>query len=102
MVHVLATVELRPDTRARFLAEFNDNVPRVLAEAGCLEYGATIDLATEFGNQPPLRPDVVVIVEKWADLDALRAHLAAPHMTTYRTRVRDFVIRSSLQVLEPA
>ncbi len=102
MIHVIATVEVQPGTRDRFLAEFHANVPNVLAEAGCLEYGAAVDLATGLSNQSPLRPDTVVIVEKWSDLDALRAHLSAPHMTAYRARVRDVVVRSSLQVLEPS
>jgi quinol monooxygenase YgiN len=102
MIHVLATIELQPGTRERFLVEFNRNVPNVLAEQRCLEYGAAVDSAAGLANQPPLRDDVVVVVEKWQDLEALRAHLAAPHMAEYRTRVREFVIRSTIQVLAPA
>lgn len=102
MIHVLATIDLRPDTRDQFLAEFRAIVPIVLAEAGCLEYGAAVDVPTGIPAQPPVRPDVAVIVEKWRDLDALRAHLVAPHMLAYRERVKPFVLRSTLQVLDPA
>jgi len=35
-------------------------------------------------------------------LDALKAHLAAPHMTTYRENVKDLVAGVTLQVLETA
>jgi quinol monooxygenase YgiN len=44
----------------------------------------------------------VTVIEKWNCLDALQAHLAAPHMTEYRERVRDLVVAVDLQVLTPA
>jgi len=102
MIHVLATIDLRPGTRDRFLQEFSGIVGEVRAEVGCLEYGAAVDLPTDLPAQPPVRPDVAVIVEKWNDLDALRAHLAAAHMKAYRDRVKPYVVRSTLFVLEPA
>lgn len=102
MVHVVATIELRPGVRTRFLGEFQLVVPAVQAEDGCLEYGAAVDVPTGLPVQPPVRDHVVVVVEKWRDLPALQAHLAAPHMTAYRARVKDLVISTTLQVLEPA
>jgi quinol monooxygenase YgiN len=48
-----------------------------------------------------LRDNVVTIVEQWESLDHLRAHMAAPHMATYREIVKDIVKGASLQVLEP-
>ena len=102
MIHVLATVEIVPGRREDFLAEFRRVMPAVHQEAGCLEYGPAIDVPTGLAAQAPLRPDVAVIVEKWETLDALKAHLAAPHMAEYRARVKDLVQRVSLQVLQPA
>ena len=102
MVHVVATIELHSGVRTQFLGEFQQIVPTVRAEDGCLEYGAAVDVFTGLVAQIPLRDDVVVVVEKWRDLPALVAHLAAPHMTAYRTRVRDLVIKTTLQVLQPA
>lgn len=102
MVHVVATIELIPGARTRFLGEFQQIVPAVHAEDGCLEYGAAVDVPTGLAAQPPVRDHVVVVVEKWRDLPALQAHLVAPHMTVYRERVRDLVISTTLQVLEPA
>ena len=102
MIHVIATVELRPGTRDRFLHEFALLEALVTAEEGCLEYGAAVDLASGLPVQGPLRPDVAVIVEKWTTLDALMAHLAAPHMKAYRERVTPHVIGTTLQVLAPA
>jgi quinol monooxygenase YgiN len=101
MIHVIATVELRPGTRDRFLTEFSRIRPQVQAENGCIEYGAAVDLASGVGAQPPLRPDTVIIVERWTNLRALESHLAAPHMGPYRDRVKDFAVKATIQVLEP-
>jgi quinol monooxygenase YgiN len=101
MIHVIATVELHPGTRQRFLDEFAKVVPEVRAEAGCIEYGAAVDLATSIAVQVPMRPDVATIVEKWSGLEQLNAHLVAPHMKAYRERVKPLVVRTTLQVLAP-
>src|SRR5262245_5704576 len=101
MIHVLATIELNAGTRDAFLAEFRRLVPLVRAEAGCLEYGAAIDLPADLTVRGAVRAHVVTVVEKWEDLNALRAHLAATHMTAYRAKVKDFVARVQLQVLKP-
>ena len=102
MVHVVATIEVTPGKRADLLAEFAKLVPLVRAEDGCIEYGAAVDLPTPIPVQAPPRPDVVVVIEKWAGLDALQAHLRAPHMADYRQRVAGLVARVTLQVLQPA
>ena len=49
-----------------------------------------------------LRPNNVVIIEKWSDVPALKEHLAQTHMATYREAVKDFVRGVRLQVLRPA
>jgi quinol monooxygenase YgiN len=101
MIHVIATIELAPGKREPFLDAFRANVPLVLREDGCIEYGPTEDVVTDIAAQIPKRENVVTVVEKWRDLAALKAHLVAPHMLTYRTKVKDFVQRVSLQVLQP-
>lgn len=102
MIHVIATIELNPGARDEFLEIFRKLVPLVHAEAGCLEYGPAIDLATDSAAQIPLRPDVVTVVEKWIDLPALKAHSISPHMADYRPRVKHLVKSTTLQILEPA
>ena len=102
MIHVIATIEVADGKREDFLTEFRKVVPHVVAEAGCLEYGPTIDVDAGLPVQTPLRENVVTIVEKWSDLDALKAHLTAAHMKEYRERVKDLVRRIQLQVLQPA
>ncbi len=102
MIHVLAMIQLNPGRRTGFLAEFHKLVPRVRAEDGCIEYGPTVDATTDISAQVPVRADVVTVVEKWASLDHLKAHLVAPHMETYRAAVKDMVVDMTLYILEPA
>lgn len=101
MIHVIVTIELKPGKREAFLAEFYANLPKVRAEKGCIEYGAAVDTPTDIAAQIPLRENVVIILEKWETLEALKAHLAAPHMAEYRPKVKDLVVGSSFQILEP-
>ena len=102
MIHVIATIEVGSGKRDAFLKEFHKLVPLVHAEKGCIEYGATVDVASALPIQEPIRPNAVLVVEKWSDLGALKDHLAAPHMATYREAVKDIVISVKLQVLQPA
>lgn len=102
MIHVLATIQVRPSRRAAFLEEFRQVVPHVRAETGCIEYGPAIDVDTGLPVQPAVRGDTVMVIEKWQSLAALHAHLAAPHMQTYRERVKDLVDWVEIRILEPA
>lgn len=102
MIHVIATIEIAPGQRDAFLAEFHQIVDAVRAEEGCLEYGPTIDLETSIPAQPDPRADTVTVIEKWETLDALEAHLIAPHMLAYRKRVKALVQQATIHVLQPA
>ncbi|MBC8355604.1 MAG: antibiotic biosynthesis monooxygenase [Planctomycetes bacterium] len=102
MIYVIATVEIAEGKRAEFVTAFRANVPNVLAEVGCIEYEPTVDLATDISAQADARPNFLTVVEKWESLDALNAHLVAPHMLSYREGVKHLVKGVSIQVLEPA
>ena len=102
MIHVIATVELAPGTRDKFLTEFRKLIPDVRAEAGCIEYGPAIDAETDIAIQFKLGADRIVVIEKWETVAALKAHGVAPHMQAYRARVKDYVRGMELRVLAPA
>ncbi len=102
MVHVLAIITAKPGQRDAFLEAFRANTPAVHAEEGCIEYGATIDTEDVGRLQTPVGEDTVVIVEKWASLDALKAHGASPHMAAFGETVRDMVANRVVHVLSPA
>ncbi|GAB5440336.1 MAG: putative quinol monooxygenase [Fuerstiella sp.] len=100
MVVVVATIHCRPGCRESFLNEFRQIVPTVLREEGCVSYGPTIDAETDIDNQHR-NADRITIVEQWTSVEALKAHLVAPHMQSYRPKVKDFVESSELRVLSP-
>jgi quinol monooxygenase YgiN len=102
MIHVIATVEVVPGKRESFLAEFRRVVPQVRAEQGCVEYGPAVDVATNIPVQLPVRENVVTVMEKWEDLEALERHLVAPHMKDYRGKVKELVVKTELRILAPA
>jgi quinol monooxygenase YgiN len=101
MIIVLASIRVRSGRRAEFLDIFKANVPRVRGESGCVEYFPAIDVDAHLPPQQ-LDDQVVTIVEKWQDLEALAAHLGAPHMLEYRQQVKDLVESVSLKVLQQA
>jgi quinol monooxygenase YgiN len=101
MIQVIATIELKTGCRDDFLIQLNKNVPKVKAEEGCLAYDPSIDLDSGLPVQGEIRPNVVVLIEAWTDLDALHAHLKTPHMAAYREAVKDYVTNVGLQVLKP-
>ena len=101
-VYVVAAIEVKPGKRAEYIEIFKDNVPNVLAEDGCGFYVPVVDFDSGIGAQEPIRENVMTVVEKWASIDALRAHLQAPHMATYREQVKDLVTGLKLYVMQPA
>lgn len=101
MIHVIATITTQPGKRDELIAAFQKLAPEVHAEEGCIEYGTAIDVSTPIAAQVDLREDVVTVVEKWESIQALEAHLAAPHMEAFRNSMGDVIAGIAIQVLEP-
>jgi quinol monooxygenase YgiN len=99
MIHVIATIEVAPGTREKLLAEFAKVVPLVHAEAGCIEYGPTIDADTDLPYQHRIGPERVTIIEKWESVETLRAHGESAHMLAYRERVKDYLRGREIRIL---
>jgi len=102
MIHVIATVKLKPSCREAYLEVLRDNVPNVKAEAGSLAYEPALDIDSGLPVQGALRESVVTIVEAWESLEHLVAHLKTPHMAAYRDAVADYVENLSVQIMAPA
>lgn len=83
------------------LERFHANVPLVLAEDGCVHYYPTVDADSGLAPQQ-IDENVVTVVEQWASLAHLHAHIKAPHMLTYREDVKDWIEGVSLKVLKKA
>ena len=99
-VNVVAKITTKPGMRDEVLRIFKDNIPDVLAEDGCIEYGPTIDMEGVGEFQTPIGPDTYVVIEKWESLDDLMAHTVAPHMKAYASKVHDMLESRSIHVLE--
>jgi len=101
MIYVIATIELFPGKRIDYLEEFNKIVTAVRAEPGCLEYGPTEDVCTDIAIQEKVSDNIVTIVERWTDTDALKAHLNTAHMQSYREAVVTIVKKTGVRILQP-
>ena len=101
MIHVIAIITAKPGQRDSILAAAKANIPAVLAEDGCVEYGPAIDAEGLGGFQTKFGPDTFVFIEKWRDAQALKAHAAAPHMAAYAAKVKDLVASRVIHVLSP-
>ena len=101
MICVLASIQLHEGRRAAFLEIFHANVPKVRQESGCIEYFPAVDIDAELSVQK-VDENMVTVIEKWENLAALRAHLAAAHMLEYREKVKPLVKELSLKVLQSA
>jgi len=101
MISVIASIRIAEGERSAFLDIFNANVPKVRQENGCLEYFPAVDIDAALSIQD-LDEHTVTIIEKWQSLEALRAHLATPHMLAYKEKVKDLVENVSLKVLQQA
>jgi quinol monooxygenase YgiN len=102
MIHVIAIITTKPGQREAVLKAFRANVPNVLKEKGCIEYGPAVDATTDLPFQTKLGTDTFVVVEKWATIEDLKAHGVAPHMREYAGKVKDMLANRTIHVLSPA
>jgi len=102
MIHVIATVKLKPDMLDNFLELLNSIAHKVREENGCIRYVPTIDLVSGLPPQV-LEENTVTLIEAWESLEALRNHLATPHMALFFEKRKGMVADgSSLKILQEA
>jgi quinol monooxygenase YgiN len=99
VIHVVAIITAKPGQRAAVLQLFAAHRPTVLAEAGCIEYGAAVDV--ENMGTAAFGPDTFVVIEKWESTDHLKAHAVAPHMKDYAAKTKDLLAGRQIHVLSP-
>lgn len=102
MIKVIVTIDLLPNCVGEFLSILNKSLPAIRAENGCLAYVAMIDIDSQIPTQNELRQNTIILIETWENMSALRAHLKAPHMVTFRESAKPFVQHLRHQVLQPA
>jgi quinol monooxygenase YgiN len=101
VINVIASIRVKTGSLSAFLEIFKANMPKVREEKGCIEYFPAIDIDAKLHTQI-LDENIVIIIEKWESLEALRDHLRAPHMLAYSEKVKNIVAELSLKVLREA
>ncbi len=101
MIQLIITVKTVPGRVEDYIAAFAGIAPEVRLEEGCLEYELYRDSEDpRFDNL--VRPDTVVICEKWASIELLQNHSrnSAP-LNRFRQAVKDIRLESSYILLKP-
>ncbi len=75
MILVIGTVRLPPEKLLAARADMLAMISASRAEKGCLEYCYAEDV---------LEPGLIHVKEIWTSREALRDHLAAPHLSVWR------------------
>jgi quinol monooxygenase YgiN len=90
-VVVIATLNALPGHRDEVLDLVTELAPKVHAEQGCHLYAPHTS-----------GKDQVVLVERWADEEALAVHGTGHHMASFRTAISDLLTGAPrIQVLHP-
>ena len=79
MIIVLGSVRTDAENRAAIEAESIAHCTRSRAEPGCIAHNCHFDAED---------PDRLVFVEKWADVEALRAHFAVAESHHFVSKLR--------------
>ncbi len=98
MINVIASIHVNPGQRETFIKLFNENIPHVLAEDGCIEYAPTVDITPALPRQM-VDENIVTVIEKWATIEALQAHMIAPHMLSFREQVGAIIAATEIKIL---
>jgi quinol monooxygenase YgiN len=101
MIHVIASVLVKTGRVNEYLEIFKSNMPKVREEKGCVQYIPATDIDSGLPPQV-LEENLLTIIEKWENMDALHDHLASPHMMAYKEKVEGMVENVSLKVLQEA
>jgi quinol monooxygenase YgiN len=99
MIHVLASIQVKAGSIKAFVEIFKANVSSVRAEKGCIEYVPVVDVSTDIPVQL-IQPGVVTVIEKWESVEALKAHLSAPHMLAYKEAVKEMLVNVEVKILQ--
>ena len=100
-VWVLCRFDLKPETdRADYVKQTAAILNTVRNEEGCLEYRLLGDAQTDWDKPQRCGERTLWMLEKWASVTALQAHLETDHMKKFGPAVRPLRAGSSFHVLE--
>ena len=93
MIYVVATLMVKPETRAEFIAAATACIKETRKETGCLAY----DL-----HESVTDPAKMVFVEQWENAEALVPHRTAEHMKAFgRVAVKCLASPPKIEIITP-
>ena len=93
VIYVVATLTIKPETRAEFIAAATACINETRKEPGNIAY----DL-----HESVTDPAKMVFVEQWENAEALVPHRAMEHMKTFgRVAVKCFTAPPKIEVITP-
>jgi len=101
MIHVIASVRVKPGKRQELLDLFKVNLPKVKEEKGCIQYFPAVDVVTGLPPQS-LDQNMVTVIETWESVEALKDHLGTPHMAAFFEKEKPLVEGSTIKILQEA
>ncbi len=101
MIHVIASVRVKPGKRQELLDLFKVNLPKVREEKGCIRYFPAVDVNTGLPPQS-LDENMVTVIETWESVEALKNHLTTPHMAVFFEKEKSLVEGSTIKILQEA
>lgn len=100
-VWVLCRFDLKPDAdRSDYVEKTKAVLSAVRAEEGCIEYRLLGDCDTDWEKPQRFGEKTLWMLEKWASVNSLKAHLETPHMKAFGPTVRPMRSASTFHVLE--
>ena len=75
MIYVVATSQVKPESRDAFIKGAKECIAITRKEKGCLSYESHTSIND---------PNLFVVVERWETREDLNAHGKAPHMKVWR------------------
>lgn len=93
MIYVVATFRIRPGALEPFVEAAYALIDVARREPGCVYY----DLHASVTD-----PDRAMCFEQWGDRAAVDRHLSSPAVATFRAAIKDFVLSSRTEIIEPA
>ncbi len=103
MLTIIAEVCTHPGAHHRdaVLALFKSVMPTVLKEAGCHGYAPMLDADVNADFQST-DANCIVMIEKWEDMAALRAHMETPHMVAFHEQAGEHIAGIKVKILDAA
>ncbi len=93
MIYVIATLTIKPDTRADILAAAGPCIEGTRNEAGCLSYDLNQSLTDE---------NTLVFIERWKSREDLNQHFKQPHMVEWREKAAQYIEGRNIEIIDPA